>query len=471
MKAADASPILIAVFQSPNFGLVYLNQTGREWLNSNNAELESLDLNDLIGVASIERVQNVILPHAQVLGKWIGDCELRDIWGSEFRVKASFFLHTPKDANRRGLLCLQAVKDQGKESDGASLGDRELLRALLDTLPECVYFKDTQSRMLRVSQAMAVKMGFPKASDLIGHTDFDFFSIVHAQPAYDDEQRVIQTGKPIIDVEEKEIWPDGRIAWASTTKMPLFDRAGHIVGTYGISRDITAKKEAERQQRELESQLQLAQKLESVGRLAAGIAHEINTPTQFITDNTRFLITSLKQITDVIAAYRAFVSHAKSEQNLAGPLATLHSAEENAEIDYLIQEIPRTLDQSLEGLGRVARIVRSLKEFSHPSSNRISSTDLNHAIETAINVCRHEWKYVADVVTEFEPGLPPVSCVLDEFNQVMLNLLINAAHAIGTAQKARNSSQKGTITVRTSHDAQYAIISVSDTGTGIPDEY
>jgi PAS domain S-box-containing protein len=406
-----------------------------------------------------------------VLGKWTGECELRDVWGSEFHAKAAFSLHTLRDSNRGPLLCLQAVREGAQQSEDASLGDRELLRALLETLPESVYFKDTQSRMLRVSQAMAVKMGFSKASDLIGHTDFDFFSIDHAQPAYDDEQRVIKTGKPIIDVEEKEVWPDGRVGWASTTKLPLFDRNGNIVGTYGISRDITAKKEAEQQQRELESQLQLAQKLESVGRLAAGIAHEINTPTQFITDNTRFLITSLNQIAEVIAAYRAFVSHVKADPSQSEACAALQAIEEKAEIDYLLQEIPRTLDQSLDGLGRVARIVRSLKEFSHPSSNRVTSMDLNHAIETAINVCRHEWKYVADVATEFDPKLPPVSCILDEFNQVMLNLLINAAHAIGTAQKAKNSSEKGTITVRTSHDSEYAIVAVTDTGTGIADEY
>ena len=151
-------------------------------------------------------------------------------------------------------------------------------------------------------------------------------------------------------------------------------------------------------------------------------------------------------------------------------MAALAAAEEQAELAYLLTEIPTALSQSLEGLGRVARIVQSLKEFSHPQNAQRNPTDLNHVISTAITVSRHEWKYVAEVVTDFSAHLPLVPCVVDEFNQVILNLLINAAHAIESAQKVRpGSAGQGTITVRTRLDGEWALVEVEDSGTGIPD--
>jgi PAS domain S-box-containing protein len=229
-----------------------------------------------------------------------------------------------------------------------------------------------------------------------------------------------------------------------------------------VARDIT-------QRRELELTHQLGQKLESIGRLAAGIAHEINTPTQYITDNTRFLADAFGQLASFLAKCRTLREAAATQPGCAEAARALAATEAEIELDYLLREIPRAVQQNLEGLARVARIVKSLKEFSHPNSPDLAPADLNHAITTAIDVCRHEWKYVADVVTELEPSLPPVPCVLDEVNQVILNLLVNAAHTIGEALKARGE-KRGTITVRTRVEADTAVIEVSDTGMGIPDE-
>ncbi|MEO5961229.1 MAG: ATP-binding protein [Opitutaceae bacterium] len=220
-----------------------------------------------------------------------------------------------------------------------------------------------------------------------------------------------------------------------------------------VARDIT-------QRRELELKHQLGQKLESIGGLAAGIAHEINTPTQYITDNTRFLADAFRQLA-------ATLENLRGAPHRGAPADAPPSASPPAtEIDYLIQEIPRALQQNLEGLARVTRIVQSLKEFSHPNSTEKTSADLNRAILTAVAVCRHEWKYVAEVVTDLAPDLPPVPCLLDEFNQVMLNLIVNAAHTVADALKARGE-KRGTITVRTRIDGDAALIEVSDTGMGI----
>jgi signal transduction histidine kinase len=144
------------------------------------------------------------------------------------------------------------------------------------------------------------------------------------------------------------------------------------------------------------------------------------------------------------------------------------AAENAAELDYLLTEVPRTLTETFEGLDRVTRIVHSLKELSHPKPDK-ALADLNRAIETAVMVSRHEWKYVADLVTDFELGLPLVPCIVDQFSQVMLNLIVNAAHAVADALKA-SGAERGRITVRTRLAGRCALVEVQDTGTGIAEE-
>jgi signal transduction histidine kinase len=142
---------------------------------------------------------------------------------------------------------------------------------------------------------------------------------------------------------------------------------------------------------------------------------------------------------------------------------------EKCDFDYLLKEIPRALDQSLEGLQRVSHIVRGMKDFSHPGSDDKRAVNLNRAIETTLSVSRHEWKYCANVVTEFDEALPLVPCLVGEFNQAILNVIINAAHAIASAL-GPNTDAKGTIRITTRHDGPWAQIAISDTGVGIPEE-
>lgn len=472
-KAADVAPTLILICRKSDFGILYFNGTARQWLDpEGQTDLRDLTLLDFVGVGSINQLQNEMTLQTSLLGKWCGPCALRDIWGSEFSANIALTVHSAPAGSRDTLLCLQATRTSAITSDDASVAsDQELLHALMETVPDAVYFKDRHSRFIRVSRSLANKDGVDNPAKFVGLTDFDRFTPEHAQPAYDDEQKIMLTGTPVIDLEEKETWPDGRITWVSSTKIPLRDASGRIVGTFGVSRDITLRKQAEQQHRELLIQLQLAQKLESIGRLAAGIAHEINTPTQFITDNAHFLTNTFSDLTKVLEAARTLRDAAKNEPALAASAEQFTSIEQAVELNYLLTEIPSTLKQSLDGLGRVARIVRSLKEFSHPSNAHRGATDLNRVIATAITVSRHEWKYVAEVVTDLSPDLPPVPCVVDEFNQVILNLLVNAAHAIESAQQQKNTpGNQGTITVRTRLDGKWALVEIEDTGTGIPDE-
>jgi PAS domain S-box-containing protein len=236
------------------------------------------------------------------------------------------------------------------------------------------------------------------------------------------------------------------------------DVKGRVVR--GISIDITTQKK-------LESELYQAQKLESIGRLAAGVAHEINTPVQFVSDNCYFLRDAVAQIRDVLRVYQEIVA-----ATTAGRLTPEHArarveaAESAADLAFLNENMPTAVERSLEGLERVASIVRSMKEFSHPDTTAMSSADLNAAIRSTLTVARNEYKYVADVETQLGE-LPPVICHVSEFNQVFLNILVNAAQAI--AAVVAGTERRGIITITTRQEGDFVVVSVQDTGVGIPE--
>lgn len=207
--------------------------------------------------------------------------------------------------------------------------------------------------------------------------------------------------------------------------------------------------------------------MESIGQLAAGIAHEINTPAQYVGDNTRFLRDSFASIDALFGDLDKLLEAAKRGEITEALIAEVNASVRGADVEYLKAEVPKAIQQSLEGIERVANIVRAMKEFSHPGNGHKQLVDLNRAIESTLTVSRNEWKYVADLVTDFDPHLPQVSCLPGDFNQVVLNIVVNAAQAI--ANVVENGSQaRGTITVRTRHEGDWVEIRVEDTGTGIP---
>jgi signal transduction histidine kinase len=218
--------------------------------------------------------------------------------------------------------------------------------------------------------------------------------------------------------------------------------------------------------RRLGRELAAAQKLESVGRLAAGVAHEINTPVQYVTDNVHFLRTSMTDMTAVIHAYRCLKDATRSSGEAAGAVRIAEDAEKAADLDYILENAPQALDNSIEGLERIATIVRSMKEFAHPDQAHKTSADLNQAIRSTLVIASNEYKYVAELDAQYGE-LPAVPCYLGEINQVVLNLLVNASHAI--ADVFKDTGNRGKLSVRTRLDGDSVEISISDTGTGIPE--
>jgi PAS domain S-box-containing protein len=227
-----------------------------------------------------------------------------------------------------------------------------------------------------------------------------------------------------------------------------------------IVRDVT-------EQRELEERLLESQKLGAIGQLAAGVAHEINTPMQFIGDNLHFATGSVTQLIALFEQFKAAAVAAESAPLGAAKLEELLMAEADADFEYVREALPTTLKRSLGGVERVTNIVRALKTFAHPGGDKLALTDLKGLIESTVMVATNEWRYVAEVELDLDANLLPVPCVAGELNQVVLNLIVNAAHAIGDV--VSESGDKGRITIKASNDETHAEIRISDTGTGIPE--
>ena len=323
-------------------------------------------------------------------------------------------------------------------------------------------------------------------------------------------RKAFESGEPAL-VLRTAFAADGTTSFWENACFPIFDLQRRVVAGVEVCRNVTARVSLEQEvkdrniqlgqlneqlrhqashlaeslrqqeqakedlQREMvrrqqaEVQLRHVQKLEAVGQLAAGIAHEINTPAQFIGDNTRFLRDAFDGILQLLRQYHVLRNSAKSGCPAIALTEELERSEEAIDIAFLMEEIPNAIGQSLEGIEQVACIVRSMKEFAHTGSQDAMDADLNKAIETTVTISRSEWKQVADVILDLAPNLPKVRCSPSEINQVLLNIIINAAYAVAQVV-AVEPGRKGIIEIRTSCCQSAVEIRLRDTGPGIRDE-
>jgi two-component system NtrC family sensor kinase len=218
--------------------------------------------------------------------------------------------------------------------------------------------------------------------------------------------------------------------------------------------------------RMMEQRLAHAQKMESVGQLAAGIAHELNTPIQFVGDNTRFLKDSFQSISQILDKLDQLLIECSSVEKLKPAAEEIQQLYQKIDLPFLREEIPAAIDQTLDGTENVARIVRAMKVFSHPGTDDFQEIDLNQALASTATISRNEWKYCAELRTEFCADLPRIHCLPGELNQAFLNLIVNAAHAIDS----NRGQQLGQLTIKTSHVGQSVLVAISDSGSGIAPE-
>jgi len=207
-------------------------------------------------------------------------------------------------------------------------------------------------------------------------------------------------------------------------------------------------------------------RLEALGTMASGIAHEINTPIQFIGDNLQFISDSFETIDQLLQRYAKLHDAVSAIEALGAESKALAEAVEDAELDFLREELPGAIDQSLSGIQQVARIASAMKTFARRGSNEKEVSDINQAIDLTAAISRNEWKYDADLELSLDPALPKVPCHIGELSQVWLNLIVNAAHAI----RSKPDLPRGLITVTTSAGDGMIDVTITDNGTGMSED-
>lgn len=328
-------------------------------------------------------------------------------------------------------------------------------------------FENMQEGFYRASPDGKLVMANPMAVRILGYDSFDEINGVEMTSFYQnpgDRETLLQKIEKESGVSAYELnirKKDGSIAAILVNSHPRKDKNGTLLGLEGSILDITDKKN-------LETELTHARTLESIGRLAAGIAHEINTPIQFLGDNLHFIKDAFKDMNLVVRQFRDFPASAGQEKPDPKHIEEMEAALKELDPEFLEKEVPLAFTQAFEGIGRVRKIVMSMKEFSHPGGEDHVMTDINHAVENTVTVAGHEWKPVSDLKMDLDNTLPEICCHPGEINLVLLNMIINASQAITDVLKDR-PDKKGTITIQTRNRDNHIEISISDTGSGIPE--
>jgi len=349
--------------------------------------------------------------------------------------------------------------------------EQSLLRTMMDNSPDLIYFKDAHSRFIQCSQALAEKMGFRSPDEIVGKSDYDFYDEKHARQLFEDEQKIISTGEPLVGKVEKDVLKNNQAFWALTNKGPLRDRAGKIIGTFGISKDITPIKEAEAKLNEVHRQLVDASRQAGMAEVATSVLHNVgnvlnsvNVSTAIIDDKVRkSKVASLSKVTALLESHKDnlgdFFSNDPKGKQLVDYLNSLAT--------HLAQE----QDDILKEAAALTENVRHIKEIVTMQQNYartfgvVESLPVADLVDDALRlnsgaVLRHNIK----VIREFA-DVPPILTEKHKVLQILVNLIRNAKHACDDSEKSDKQ-----ITLRIANGDGRVKISVIDNGIGIPSE-
>lgn len=333
-------------------------------------------------------------------------------------------------------------------AEAALLASQTRLAGITDSLVEGVVVIDRQGRVAFANPSARRLLRCEDCDDALDGLGLDELVLLRTA-----DGPVSLLDAPPCDDDATLVLAGGNTLSASYSRTHAGGDNGDVILSF---RDIGSLKQAQHEAMQ-------SARLASIGQLAAGIAHEINTPIQYIGDNLRYVADTLNRFDRGLEAGNALAA-AADRAGLAEATAAYHSVLAAEQLDEVRAELPDAVAESLDGVAQISRIVLSMKEFSHPGTTAKTSTDINRALDSTLMVSRNSWKHVAQVVTEFDPDLPPVLCHAGELNQVFLNLVLNAAHAIEDSGKPL----PGRIHLSTRHDGDWVDIQVSDSGTGIP---
>ncbi|GLY29068.1 PAS domain-containing protein [Kineosporia sp. NBRC 101731] len=481
-RTADQAQMIALVARHTDSAVVILDAQGRvEWVNEAFSRISEYPVEEVVGrhrsdlvpgpfarskgFAAFEQAlregssADLQVPNQSKGGRtyWV-QMEIRPI--TEDGSMAGLFICIERDiTNQRSAdEQLRAANRHARLLAEELHAEKNLLAEVLGAIPHLVYWKDADLRYAGVNPAFLSLRGLSRPEDVLERTEGELdHSDDLTDVLLDAETAVLLSGQPrenqrvlINSAKEGSGWRSLLLS-----VLPQTDDDGVIGGVIGVAADVT-------QLSALEQQLAQASRLESIGQLAAGIAHEINTPVQYVSDNTGFLVSCFREILDALTITRETLENDSDLDAARSALAAI-------DLDFLAEEIPSALSQSQEGLTRVAQIVRAMKDFSHPGQGR-AEADLNQAVRTTIQVCRNEWRYVADVELDLSDAVGLVACYEGELKQVLLNIVVNAAQAIDEQRAQVGRDDLGHILITSRRTAEGVRIVVSDDGPGMDEE-
>jgi two-component system NtrC family sensor kinase len=391
---------------------------------------------------------------------------IKNIWSSDMLLRKEIEERTKAQSELQ--IYQHTLEKIVEERNSALIKSEARTQAIVDKSPVAILSMDTDGKIISFNPHAESIFGY-KQSEILGKSMTTLIPKEFHQQHNDGLQRYVETGKSTILnklIEVNALHQSGKI-FPIELRVNVMKHDNETFFT-GMINDVS-------EQKALHSQLLQAQKLESVGQLAAGIAHEINTPMQYITDNTVFIKEAYEDIQQVLQLSNNLCqSVQENNSDQQSILTDLQSLKKEIDIEFLLQELPTTLEQTLEGLQQISNIISAMKSFSHPSNENKTTAHLNTIIQNTITISRNEWKYSADIETKFDDSLEAIQLYPDLIGQVLLNIIVNSACAISNKQQSNDKTleteQKGIIIVATSLIESYQVIEVIDNGGGISDD-
>jgi PAS domain S-box-containing protein len=337
--------------------------------------------------------------------------------------------------------------------------NRSLIQAVEQTA-DSVVITDTEGKIEYVNSKFIEVTGY-SFEEAIGQQPRILKSGHTSAKEYGNLWKTIKSGKPWKG-QFKNINKEGNAFWEQATISPIKDKKGKITNFLAIKVDITKKLLQENQN-------SLSQKMESIGHMAAGIAHEINTPMQYVGDNANFLADSYSAMTSVFFDFNAYLEDGNAYSN--DEIREFYqNKKEEMDLEFIFEEVPEALKQTKIGIDHITKIVRAMKDFAHPGSKEKVYFNLHSGIQNTAAISKNEWKYVAEIEFDFDDKSSEILCLQDELNQVFLNMFVNSAHSIADKNAIEKSDTLGKITIKTDKNDKTVLITISDTGNGISKE-
>jgi PAS domain S-box-containing protein len=484
----EATPDFVGFADAKDKHIIYVNKAGRKMCGiGDDEDVTKLNIPDVHPEWANKMFAEEILPAAVRDGVWTGECAFLNI-RDRHEIPVLMVLSSHKASNGEVEVFSTISRDitERKQAEEVLRASEAKYRILLENLPQKIFFKDRNLVYVSCNDNYARDLKI-KAEEIVGRTDYDFYPKELVEKYRADDKRIIETGKTE-DIEEKYI-QDGQEACVHTVKTSVKDDQGNIIGLLGIFRDITHRKKAEEELcksekaaktaceqlekannelKTMHSQMLQSEKLAAIGHLAAGVAHEMNTPVGFVASNFQTLESYVNKFKKLLEMYDELVKAIETSEKteLLNNAETITKLRDTMKMDFILGDLHELFNDSKEGLERVTNIIQNLRDFSRvDQTDSFGDYNINDGIHTTLAVARNAIKYDAEVKTELSE-VPVIFCNASQINQVFLNIILNAVQAI----RSQDRNDKGTITIRTYATDDEIACEISDDGPGIPAE-